>query len=265
MMENKTPVYKKPYKEMMIYSELLEVPRNTYQRPQDPKQIMDIIHDFDERVANEPKVSFRDGRYYVFDGQHTIAARIMKNGGKHLMILCKVYFGMTEKEEALLFAKQTGYARKLTSGQELRANAFGEEPIICKFINETEAAGAILDLSQKKGRNRLACIHTALNEFEKLGPEKYKEAIRILLEAWDGDPDSLRAETVTAMCAFVDLYWGEYDRERLIRRCHKMDPITVYRDGRAMGDALSGYKKYLCQVWKIYNGSSVKAALPMKF
>jgi hypothetical protein len=67
------------------------------------------------------------------------------------------------------------------------------------------------------------------------------------------------------MCAFVDLFWEEYDRKRLVRRCRKMDPLTVYREGRAMGDTLAGYKKYLYQVWKIYNGASVKTALPLKF
>ena len=101
-----TPNYVKPYKEMMIDSDQLEVPRSTYQRRQEPSQIVDISTHFDERIANEPKVSFRDGRYFVFDGQHTIAARVHKNGGNPLPILCKVYFGMTEKEEALLFAAQ---------------------------------------------------------------------------------------------------------------------------------------------------------------
>ena len=260
-----TPNYVKPYKEMMIDSDQLEVPRSTYQRRQEPSQIVDISTHFDERIANEPKVSFRDGRYFVFDGQHTIAARVHKNGGNPLPILCKVYFGMTEKEEALLFAQQTGYSRMLGAGQELRAIAFGDDPIACKFISVTEETGALLDLSQKRGKNRLACVSTAFKEFTRIGPEKYKEALRILLESWNGDPDSLRSEAVTAMCSFVDLYWGEYDRKRLVRRCHKMDPITIYREGRGMGDTMSGYKKYLFQVWKIYNGSSVKAALPLKF
>ena len=154
-----TPNYVKPYKEMMIDSDQLEVPRSTYQRRQEPSQIVDISTHFDERIANEPKVSFRDGRYFVFDGQHTIAARVHKNGGNPLPILCKVYFGMTEKEEALLFAQQTGYSRVLGAGQELRAKAFGDDPIACKFISVTEETGALLDLSQKRGKSAGLCVH----------------------------------------------------------------------------------------------------------
>ena len=58
-----TPNYVKPYKEMMIDSDQLEVPRSTYQRRQEPSQIVDISTHFDELIANEPKVSFRDGRF----------------------------------------------------------------------------------------------------------------------------------------------------------------------------------------------------------
>ena len=77
----------KPYKEMYIRSDLLEIPRNTYQRRLNPQRTKRIANAFDERIANEPKVSLRNGRYYVFDGQHTIAARVERNGGKPLPIL----------------------------------------------------------------------------------------------------------------------------------------------------------------------------------
>ena len=79
----------------------------------------------DERIANEPKVSCRDGRYYVFDGQHTIAARKLLNGGRDLPIRCKVFYGLTESDEALLFAQQTGASASLTAGAKFRALVYG--------------------------------------------------------------------------------------------------------------------------------------------
>ena len=85
-------------------SALLEIPRNTYQRGLNPERVKRISHSFDERIANEPKVSLRDGHYVVFDGQHVIAARVDKNSGEELPILCKVYSDLTEQEEAKLFA-----------------------------------------------------------------------------------------------------------------------------------------------------------------
>ena len=255
----------KNYTEQRINSTVLEIPRNTYQRTLNTDRVHRIAKAFDERVANEPKVSFRDGRYFVFDGQHTIAARVERNGGNPLLILCKVYSGLTEKDEAKLFAEQTGFSADLGAGARIRALVFAEDPLACSFVKATETAGAKIDYSQRRAIGRLACISTAFKEFQKIGPEKYMDAIRILLEAWKGDPDSLRAEAVSAMCEFVDLYDGEFDRKRLVRRCKKCDPLTIYRKGSAMGNTLAGNKKYLYQVLDIYNGASQRLNLPIKF
>ena len=255
----------RPYEEKMVSSALLEIPRNTYQRSLNPERVKRISHSFDERIANEPKVSFRDGHYVVFDGQHVIAARVDHNSGEELPIRCKVYSDLTDKEEASLFANQTGFGVPPSIGMKLRARVFAGDPEACGFLKATEQVGLRIDYGQHKGRKRLACIAAALTEYRKLGPEKYQEAIKMILDGWDGDPDSLRAETVTGVCRFADLYRGEYDPKRAVKRFRTVDPLKIYRDGKAMGDNLPGYKKYLYQVLIIYNGASKKAALPMKF
>ena len=114
------------YKLMEVSSRDLEIP-DAYQRKLNTERVAKIVAGFDERIANEPKVSFRDGHYYVFDGQHTIVARKHMNGNADLPILCKVYYGMTEADEALLFSMQTGYSAALTPSARLRANLRGED------------------------------------------------------------------------------------------------------------------------------------------
>ena len=148
---------------------------------------------------------------------------------------------------------------------KLRALVYAGDPEAVSFLQATEEVGLRIDYGQHKGRYRLACISAALTEYRKLGPEQYKEALRLILEGWDGDQDSLRAETVTSVCRFVDLYADEYDRKRLVKRFRSVDPMKIYRDGRAIGCNMPGYKKYLYQVVLIYNGSSRKSALPVKF
>lgn len=175
-------------REVVLDSRELVIPRTTYQRTLNEDRVRRIAAEFDERIANEPKVSCRDGRYYVFDGQHTIAARKLLNGGRDLPIRCKVFYGLTESDEAL----------------------------------------------------------------------------QAIVDAWKGDPDSLRAETVQGVVEFVYLYHGEYSRRRLVTRLRQVDPVVIFREGRAM-TSLPGYKRYLYQVYRIYNGSSAKTALPMKF
>lgn len=254
-----------PHKEMYIHSTRLIVPRETYQRNFDDRRARKIASEFDERIANEPKVSFRDGKYYVFDGQHTIAARKLLNDGEDLQVKCKVFFDMTEQEEALLFAQQTGISAQLSAGVRVRALIYGNDPDATAFKNATESVGLRLDYDQTNGHNRIPCISTAFSVFKKLGEEQYKETLRIVLGAWNGEPHSLRRENITGISRFINLYHDVYKPKRLIEQLRRVDPLTIYREGRAAGTSFTGYKKYLNQVYRIYNGSQRADALPMKF
>ena len=119
----------------MVNSALL-IPCAEYQRVLHVEKVAHIAENFSEYVANEPKVSFRDGRYYVFDGQNTVEARRACNGGKDLPIRCKVFYGLTKEDEATLFAIQTGNATCLTAGERLRANLVAENPDALYFCGD---------------------------------------------------------------------------------------------------------------------------------
>lgn len=204
------------YKEMTLSTAQIEVPRETYQRKFNARRALKIAADFDERIANEPKVSYRDGKFYVFDGQHTIAARKLLNNGEDLPVKCKVYFDMTEQDEALLFAQQTGISAPLSAGARLRANIFGGDPIAIAFLEANNDIGIEIDYDQERGLNRIGCIQTAFDAYNSIGEERYKEAMNILKTAWNGEPDSFRAENVLGITKFVDLYHDEYCPHRLV-------------------------------------------------
>ena len=251
------------YKLMEINSRDLEIP-DEYQRRLNTERVAKIAAGFNERIANEPKVSFRDGHYYVFDGQHTISARKHLNGDNELPILCKVYYGMTEAEEARLFAMQTGYSAALTPGAKLRANLHGEEKASSEFYEATEEAGFHIGFERGGGVGRIICINTAFAEFKRVGAEIYKEALTILLEAWGGDPESLRAEVLQGFIHFVELYHDEYDRNRLIYSLRSYEPNFIYVAGKAEKE-LRGVKRYINIFYRIYNGRRKYSILPMKF
>ena len=130
-----------PYQMLVLHSKMLIYPRELYQRGVQRKRVEMIAADFNEYVANEPKVSFRNGKYYVVDGQHTIEGRILRNGGKDLPILCKVYTGLTMEQEALFFAEQNGHSAPLTAGIKLRAKVVGGDAPSKAFLASTNRVG----------------------------------------------------------------------------------------------------------------------------
>ena len=129
----------------------------------------------------------------------------------------------------------------------------------------SELAGVHLSFEEGRGKQRISCIATAYHEFIRLGPELYIESLDVLLNAWDGEPDSMSSANLLGICRFVELYHSEYSKSRLIAKLRQVDAFTIFRLARTAGVSLPGKTKYLQQVYTIYNGGSRRAALPLKF
>lgn len=255
--------YSPLYVMQFINSSALNILVTDYQRELNEARVNKIVASFNEMVANEPKVSYRDGSYYVFDGQHTIAARVMRNNGKSLPILCKVYTGLTEKDEAILFAAQNGTSTKPTSGERMRAWLFGQDKEAIAFRNATESTGIVLELDDNNCPYHLRCVNTAFAMYRLVGEDMYKEALNIILDAWEGDKDSLKLEIIIAIVKFINLYHDVYDRNRLVWRLKTVNPKDI-RDGIKIDLELVGAKKYINQIYQIYNGNG-KQVLEQRF
>lgn len=194
----------RPYEEKVINSAFLEIPAE-YQRKLNIPNVEKMSAEFTELIANPPKVSYRDGHYFVFDGQHTIVTRRAMNGGQDLPIICKVYEGLTEEEEAMLFSRQTGVSTPLTAGAELRAALVGKDPESLAFVKATESTGLQLGLDSYRAPWKIICIRTAFKAYKAYGADLYKEALTMLANGWEGDPDSLRSGILQGMVRFVAL------------------------------------------------------------
>ena len=261
-------IKKQGFQDMLLYNmEIVnsrEIDTATYQRKLDMHKVDRIVASFNERIANEPKLSYRSGKYYVFDGQHTIAARKIMNQGQDIDIVCKVFYDLTQEEEAKLFAAQTGVSSKPTSGVTLKAKMIGNDDEALRFIEATEVAGIHPSFGDVRGNYRLRCINTAIKEFRQIGAKQYTEAMKIIATAWSGKPSSLIAEVVSAVCGFAHIYYGEYDRANLIRKLSYVDPYEIVRAVRNAEDD-GGLKNGLKLILDIYNNGMTKKLLTVRF
>lgn len=254
-----------PYQLMVIHSSKLVYPRELYQRGIDRERVEKIAAEFNEYIANEPKVSYRDGIFYMIDGQHTTEGRIERNGGEHLPILCKVYTGLTAEQEAMLFAEQTGHSAPLTAGMRIRAKIAGGDKLSKAFLEATNRMGVGIDYYQQCSDYRIGCVGTAFDLYKKMGEKHYCEALRLIVAAWNGRADSLRAENMRGMVHFVELYHGQYNETRLLAALRSIHPIEIYRVGNDNPAKLRGWKKYVFPIYTAYNVKCRKNPLPMKF
>ena len=108
-----------------------------------------------------------------------------------------------------------------------------------------------------------------LEEAEKyiwrIKEEIYCEALRHIVAAWEGRPDSFRAAVLRGVMYFVQLYHGQYSAERLVRALSGVHPMELYRISRDNPAKLPGWRRYVYPIYTTYNGKCRKDALPMKF
>ena len=211
----------------MVNSALL-IPCAEYQRVLHVEKVAHIAENFSEYVANEPKVSFRDGRFYIFDGQNTVEARRTCNGGMELPIRCKVFYGLTKEDEATLFAIRTGNATCLTADERLRANLVAENPDALYFVGITSNAGVEFAYDGIRAPWKIYCIETAYELYKQYGCERYVEMLHIINEAWKGNVDSNPAFEEPSMILLEQIFTIDKSRiERFMGYASKAEMLRI--------------------------------------
>lgn len=222
-----------------------------YQRPTNLSRVAQIIREYDPNKVNPPKLSFRDGKYYAYDGKHTITVLKTRNNNEDLPILCKVTYGLTWQDEAALFEDQNGISRKVEFTDKMRSRFNRGEERETNAVRLAESIGFYVDFKKGSARNHIVAVVALAKAYDSLGPAEYANVLSIIKAAWDGESNSLRQEIIDALSIFCKNYAGQYDRAMLIRKLKGVPAIEIIRNGRM--STASGSKKYAQQIVNIYN------------
>ena len=104
---------------------------HNYQRPLRSKVRKMITH-WDYKLCDVVLVSYRDGKFYVVDGQHRVAAATAKEVE---LLPCQILEGLSLEEEAARFVEQNTSVSILSPFDTFRANLLLGEPIDTAISN----------------------------------------------------------------------------------------------------------------------------------
>lgn len=158
---------------------------DSYQRVINDKIIRAIMRNYDSNRVDVKLVNYRrsskeGGEFYILDGQHTLT--VEKELG-HKTLTCKVFIGLSKKEEAMLFSKQNEFRRSITAFAQYKAEVVaGMEPAIsikslCDSYN--------IEVTQNKGftsSNTITSIRKCYEIVKKGGINCLDFTLQLIIE-----------------------------------------------------------------------------------
>lgn len=220
-----------------------------YQRRLETKRVDDITKEWNGDVFNEPKVSYRDNTYWVFNGQHSTAAW-KKKMGENTPILCKVFRGMTWSDECIAFILQNGLDKDPTTNEKLRAAYENGQAEIVDIVNKAALCGYKVDFSNQKTPTRIVCTGALLRAYKTIGADAFLDMLTAIKEAWYGDMDAISTQIISGMTQFYKTYAGHFTRDDLVNSIKRITPAEIIRNGKAFTNRTNTYGR---EIVKQYN------------
>jgi hypothetical protein len=204
-----------------------ELSRSTnYQRDISETFVEEKVRDFDVNLLNVVKVSRRDGKLFILDGQHTVTIISRKSGSDDTPVWCMVYSDLTEQEEARLYALQGG--RRLTLVDKHKAKIVAEDEAALDVEDVLDEVGLRISKAQVDGG---VCAVKALQDaYAVLGKAGLKRVLSVIANTWDGAGVSLQSGIINGVRQLYEAYGNDIDDMRLIRQLRKTHPANILRE-----------------------------------
>lgn len=172
------------YAHKMLPVAVLEIASEA-QRKLNSSWSREIGDDFDADSFHEITVSLREGHYYVVDGQHRIDA-LRRIGWQDQKIPCRVYEGLTIRQEAALFLSLND-RKAIRAFDEFRIAITAGEAIPVDIDRIVRAQG--LTLSDQKRDGSISAVGALRQVYEGAGmaqqsPGSLSLALKLLRASW---------------------------------------------------------------------------------
>ena len=179
------------------------VSNQDYQRPLSEGHIRKTVDEFDIFQINPVKVSRRNGINFVIDGQHTTEIIATVSGSRDTPVWCMVY-EMQYVDEARTFANQQKHVKSLVPYETFKAHIEAGDPKQMMIKSIVESYG--LKITSTQQLNGVCAISTLERIYDKYGQGVMDSALRLAVETWEGESNSLSGNMLMAIARILVAY-----------------------------------------------------------
>ena len=235
-----------------------------YQRKLDMKHVKNIVDNYCPPLLGTFQVSKRDGKFYVFDGQHTKKAIEMKFNDPNYPVSCRVYSGLTEEEEAELFYRFNTSKKAMNAISIIKAQSFYGDEGIRYFLQCTRNTGFTIDpMKPRKCRYSITAIKKARDCFFALGSEAYMFMLLMLKNTWGGEPWSVSSNVLSGMTTLLRVFGKEIKAGRFEKQMAVFTDDDINREASRFYNLSLPYR-FAWALGTLYNKKGGKGSLDLK-
>lgn len=190
----KEPTYKK--------LKVSELKVDEYQRGDlSMKKVREYAQNFDWDIFETPLVSYRDGEYWIVDGQHRIET--LKLLGIDT-VFCKVLTDLTYEKEADKFNKLNTARRILNANDKFHSRVESKEKD-ATTIRDVLSQNNLTYSKRlcKNGLDKVSAITVVENIYRDGGEKHLNRVLNILKEAWYGEPAAFGCDMMQGLSTYL--------------------------------------------------------------
>lgn len=238
----------------IAYLNISDICLADYQRPVNEVKVSRIAGSYEPHKDRPIEVSYREGRYYCFDGQHRLLVHKML--GRNT-IQAQIHEGLTYEQEASLFSRQHDNEQRVNSkdrwGASVKAGA--ESPKTKEIIDISKACGFRVSTNDYSVENTICCVQELQTIYDKYGAKGLKTVLEFVKLTWDGLPGNTNRIILRAI-SLIYKYCGDdmlvSPRWKLvIMKLSKISPRFLMRE--ASRNERRGGKGVARQIIEYYN------------
>ena len=201
-----------------------------YQRFHDQAWSSKIGRTFNSDLLDTLHVSFRDGHYYIFDGQHRYYGVLKRFKDNGYPVTCKIYHGLSEEEEARLFVLFNISRKKMPAASLLKAQVAGGDEEAISFLEHTRGAGFVIDPAKRVTcKCGIQAVDKAQKCYQTLGPDNYDRMLKLLMATWGGERWTITQNMLGGMCMFIKIFGGKIEDQLFIKQLKVVDETKLLK------------------------------------